>query len=245
MSATISITEAQIFTALGNVLVSFGLVNSTGTPIPIIRGQVNRVPPPKAADYAIMWPLGRQRLEFNIESYSDNVVTGSIAGNVLTVTAIQSGVIAVGQTLYGPNVTGLPTVASQAAGAPGGVGAYNLSASQTALSGPIYCGSLAMMQPQDMGVQIDVHGPASAENVTRITTQWYSWTGVQACLDQGGIIAPLYATEPRQIPFINDQDQYEERWMVDLHLQANPVVTVTQQFADQLTATAEAVEALA
>ena len=234
MSATISITEAQIFTALGAVLQSFGPVNAAGTLIPIVRGQVNRVPAPAAADYAVMWPILRERLEFNVTTYSDNIVTGSIAGNVLSVTAVANGAVAPGQTLYGPNVTGSPVVVSQATGTPGGVGTYALNGSQTAASGPVYCGTKAMMQPQQMTVQVDIHGPASADNASRIATQWFDETGVQACLDQGAIIAPLYANPPRQIPFVNDQDQWEERWVVELVLQASPIVTVTQQFADAL-----------
>lgn len=245
MSATLSITEAQIFTALGAVLQSFDPVNAAGALIPIVRGQVNRVPEPLGADYAVLWPLRRERLEFNVTSYSDNVVTASIASNVLNVTAVANGVVAPGQTLYGPNITGLPVVILQISGTPGGIGTYTVTAPQTAANGPVYCGTKASMQPQQITVQVDIHGPASADNATRITTLWFGETGVQACLDQGGIIAPLYASEPRQIPFVNDQDQWEERWVVELDMQANPIVTVTQQFADQLTATAEAVESLA
>ena len=34
---------------------------------------------------------------------------------------------------------------------------------------------------------------------------------------------------------INDQQQYEWRWVVEAMLQANQVVSVPQQFADQVT----------
>jgi hypothetical protein len=246
MSVTISITETQIFSSLLTVLKSFGLVDSSGAAITIIRGQVNRVPTPAAADYAVMWPISRRRLATNVDTYADNIITGSITKNVLTVTSVENGIVAVGQTLYGPNITGNPVVLSQISGASsGGVGAYSLSPTSNAASGPIYCGTLAMLEAQEFSIQVDVHGPSSADNATRITTQWRSQTGVQACLNAGGIIAPFYTTDPRQLPFINDQDQWEDRWAIDLLMQANTVVTVTQQFADQLTATAEAVESLA
>lgn len=239
---TVSITETQIFTALTAILQSFGLTNSAGTAIPIIRGLVNRTAAPAAPDYAELWPLGRSRLEFNTDTYADNVFTASISGNVLTVTAISNGSVQIGATLYGANITGAPIVTG---GAGGGVGTYNLSVSLTAASGTIYAGTKTMTQPQAMAVQMDIHGPSSADNATALTTQWFSQAGVDAANAQGGIIMPLYASDPRQFGFVNDQNQYEERWSIDLHFQANPAVLVTQQFADQLTATAEAVESLA
>lgn len=245
MSVTLSITELQIFTALVAVLQSFGMTGTSGPAIPVIKGQTNRVPSPQSADYAVLWPLSQTRLEFNVEAYADNTATGSISGTVLTVTAVQVGAVPIGATLYGTNVTGAPTITAQTGGTPGGAGTYTLSASLTAAPGTIYCGTRAMTQPQDYAVQVDIHGPAAGQNATLLETQWFSQAGVDACIAQGGIIAPLYASNPRQLPFINDQDQWENRWSIDLHLQVNPIVTITQQFADQLTATAEAVESLA
>lgn len=245
MPVTLSITETQVLAALVAVLQSFGLATAAGAALPIVRGQINRVPTPQSADYAVLWPLGQTRLEFNIEAYADNTSVGSISANVLTVTAVTVGALAAGQTLYGANITGTPAIVMQTSGPAGGIGTYTLDTSLTAASGAIYSGTRAMMQPQDVGVQIDIHGPSSAGNATLLTTQWFSQAGVDACIAQGGIIAPLYAADPRQVAFVNDQDQWEERWVIDLHLQVNPVVTITQQFADQLTATAEAVESLA
>jgi hypothetical protein len=34
--------------------------------------------------------------------------------------------------------------------------------------------------------------------------------------------------------FQNAESQWEDRWVVDLHLQANVVVTVGQEFADEV-----------
>jgi hypothetical protein len=47
-------------------------------------------------------------------------------------------------------------------------------------------------------------------------------------------VAPLHADDPRQMPFINDQSQYEWRWIIEACLQANQVVISPQQFADAL-----------
>jgi hypothetical protein len=61
------------------------------------------------------------------------VVTGSIATTVLTVTAVSSGVLSVGQTISGSGVTAGTTITALGTGT-GGTGTYTVSASQTASS---------------------------------------------------------------------------------------------------------------
>lgn len=61
------------------------------------------------------------------------VVTGSIAGTTLTVTAVTSGTIQIGETLSGSGVTAGTTVTGYITGA-GGTGTYTVSVSQTAAS---------------------------------------------------------------------------------------------------------------
>jgi hypothetical protein len=68
------------------------------------------------------------------------VVTGSITTTVLTVTAVTSGTLAVGQILTGTGVTTGTTITSLGTGT-GGTGTYNLSASQTVPSETITSGS--------------------------------------------------------------------------------------------------------
>jgi parallel beta-helix repeat protein len=59
--------------------------------------------------------------------------TGSIAGNTLTVTAVASGVLAVGQVLYGSGITAGTTITALGTGT-GGTGTYTVSALQTVSS---------------------------------------------------------------------------------------------------------------
>jgi hypothetical protein len=65
-------------------------------------------------------------------------VTASISGTVMTVTAVSSGTIVVGQTVFGTGVTDNTTITSFGTGS-GGVGTYNVSASQTVASTSISC----------------------------------------------------------------------------------------------------------
>lgn len=61
------------------------------------------------------------------------VVTGSIAGTTLTVTALTSGALALGQTITGTGVTASTTITGYGTGA-GGTGTYTVSTSQTVAS---------------------------------------------------------------------------------------------------------------
>lgn len=62
------------------------------------------------------------------------VVTGSISTTTLTVTAITSGVLGVGQVLSGTGVTASTKITAQLTGPPGGAGTYTVDTSQTAAS---------------------------------------------------------------------------------------------------------------
>ena len=235
MAVVLSITEPQIFASLGGVLNSFGLQDVNGvSPIPIVRGQVNRVPQVVNPDNIVMWPLMRTRLETNVTSYVDASFTGSITSNVLTVTALLVGNPAPGQSLFRTIVTPGCQIIAQLTGPAGGVGTYSVTATANVASGTIYCGTMAIMQPIELMVQLDVHGPTSADNVARITTLWRDPFSVQSAANLGGFIHPLYHDDPRQMPFENAENQIEERWSLDLHMQVNPIVTVPAQFAAAL-----------
>jgi hypothetical protein len=65
---------------------------------------------------------------------SGAVFTGSIALLVMTVTAVASGVITVGQTVTGTGVTANTRIINQLTGVVGGTGTYTVSISQTAAS---------------------------------------------------------------------------------------------------------------
>lgn len=99
---------------------------------------------------------------------------------------------------------------------------------------PVTPGIGTLRQPTQFDVQLDVHGPASADNIHIISTLWRDEYST-LYFDRGPIdIQALYASEPRQAPFINAEDQYEYRWTIDLSMQINPLVIVPQDFGDVL-----------
>ena len=73
---------------------------------------------------------------------SQAVVTGSISGSTLTVSAVTSGTLYVGQTISGTGVTAGTTITALGTGT-GGTGTYTVSAAQTVASTAITAGDPA------------------------------------------------------------------------------------------------------
>ena len=88
------------------------------------------------------------------------------------------------------------------------------------------------LQPTEVTFQLDVHGPESADHAQIISTLFRDEYAVNAFAASGIDVAPLHADDPRQIPFINQENQFENRWVVEALLQANQVVTVSQDSAN-------------
>lgn len=93
---------------------------------------------------------------------------------------------------------------------------------------------IANTAPTQLCVQLDVHGPVSADNSQVISTTFRSMYGVDA-FPAG--IKPLYCDDPVQMPFLNAERAYENRWVIKVYIQANPTVSTPMQFADTVAVT--------
>jgi len=82
-------------------------------------------------------------------------------------------------------------------------------------------------------VQLDLHGPAGSDHASIVATLIRDEYAVEA-MDGTGV-TPLYATDGNQVPFINGEHQYENRWVMTIALQIVPIVSTPQQFAATLT----------
>ncbi len=91
--------------------------------------------------------------------------------------------------------------------------------------------------PTQVSFQVDVHGAVSADNAQTIATLWRSPYAIDA---MGDGISPLYCEDPRQMPFLNAEQQAEFRWIVELQIQVSPTVSTPAQFADTLDVTTAA-----
>lgn len=218
--------------------------------VEVVLGQQNRVPEPAAADFVVMTRINSGRLATNLDAYADAAYTASIAGTVMTVTAILLGAVIPGATLFGTNVAANTVVGTQINGTPGGVGTYNVSPSQTVAGATLASGVATAMMETEVLYQLDVHGPNSNDNAELVSTlmrdQWGVEQFLDACTAIGlalGTVIPLHADNPRQMPFINDQQQYEYRWIVEARIQANQVaLNIPQEFASAFDVTLESVD---
>lgn len=213
------------------------------TGVPVIAGQDNRVPEPKAGDFVVVTAMRRSRMATNIFSSRDAVFTGAIVATLLTVSAVLAGAISVGGYLYGTGVTAGTYVTVQLSGTPGGVGTYSVSPSQTVTSRPISAGADRVVQPTELTYQLDVHGPNSADNAQKVAMLFRDDYAVKFFDAYGIEVAPLHADDPKQIPFINAEDQFETRWIIEAALQVNQAMTPSQQFADAVDVDVENVDA--
>jgi hypothetical protein len=99
---------------------------------------------------------------------------------------------------------------------------------------PDATGAKEVRQTTKLTVQLDIHGPAGADNAQLVTTLWRDGTACEALAATELDLAPLFANEARQIPFMNGEQQVEARWSVDLVMQVNPAITVPQDSAAAL-----------
>lgn len=211
--------------------------------VEVVQGQDNRVPEPKSPDFVVMWPLRRERIETNIDQYIDTRFVGEIAGTTLTVSSLTYGALEVGRTVFGVGVASGTKITAFLSGT-GAEGTYEVNNSQTVTSEVMAAGVTAIMQPTKLTQQLDVHGPTSSDNAQVISTVFRD---IYACdffaNSDFPSVSPLYTEDPRQVPFENDQQQIEYRYVVEAHLQADQVVELPQQFAESLVVGIISVEA--
>lgn len=238
---TIAFTEAQGFVILGNFLRSI----CAPSPLPVIRqigntapGVNSRVPQPIVGDFIVMSSLSQPRLATNLTTYADNIFSGSISGSILTVSTVTRGIVPIGAIFidsnYPSGVTVGTTIIGPISGVTCGAGAYNVSVPQTLSARTLYAGVRQDVAAAEWLVQLNVHGPNSANNVRMIDTLFRSDYAVDYFTAQGQPIAPLYCDDPRQATWENAEQQMEFDWTIDLHMEIDVAIGTHQQFADQV-----------
>lgn len=203
--------------------------------VEVVAAQDNRVPEP-TGDFITMTVLRRPRLATNVATYQDCAFEASIAGTVMTVAHVDMGVLLVGATVFGTGVAAATLIQAQTGGTPGGIGTYTVAPTQTVASAKLSSGAETIMQPTEVVIQLDVHSAtdgASSDMAQTVATLIRDERATQYFTDAGLDGAPFYADDPRQMPFFNGEQQYETRYVVDVHLQANQAIGLPQQFADQ------------
>lgn len=231
------------YTISPNQMVSAPTAMATG--VEVYEAQDNLVPESPFPDQVIFTPLRRPRLATNIDDFVDGLFAGSITGTLMTISAVAPGYVgelAVGSVVFGVGVAAGTVVTALGTGG-GGVGTYQVAPSQTVTSRALAAGVQTKMQETEIVYQLDVHGPNSGDFSQTISTMFRDPYAVDQFATSGFPISPLYADDPAQRPFVNENQQVENRWALDAHLQANITISVAQQASDVLSVEAISVEA--
>lgn len=229
----LSPTQSNVTAALGQFLIAtLGLTSAQ-----IIVGQQNRVPEPQSSIFVVMTPIRYERLATNVDDWADVKFTGSISGAVLTVSGVAFGTIAAGAVLFGVGVAVSTKILAQTGGAPGGVGTYTVSPSQTVSSETLSAGAKTLLQSAKVTVQLDFHSAdqTAGDNAQIISTLLRDEYGTSFFANLAPTlngVTPFYADDPRQIPFLNDQQQVEWRWVLDAYFEVEEIASVPQQYGD-------------
>lgn len=208
----------------------------------VVAGVDNQVPEPEVGDFIVMTPIRYERLATNLDTSEDCAFTASISGPNMTVTLVDIGALEVGNQVGGPGVASGTVITAGPSG--GGTGTYTVTPSQTVPSAKLSSGATGLMQSVKVTIQLDVHGPSAADNAQTISTTWRDEYGYDTFSAQDFGVTPLYADDPRYVPFVNAESQYEWRWMVEAVLQVNQLVSIPQAYADVAKITAIDVETL-
>jgi hypothetical protein len=81
-------------------------------------------------------------------------------------------------------------------------------------------------------VQIDAYGPNSADYTEAVSMLFRDMYGTEVFAPFS--VQPLYCGDGQQMPLVNGEEQYEDRWTFSMSLQLNPAVSTSQQFADSV-----------
>ena len=235
-------TEGQAYTLNQSQTITQPATMSTG--VAVITGQISRSAEPAQPDFITMTVIRRTRLETNLDEWADVKFTGSITSGLMTVSAVDYGAINVGTTVFGVGVAANTTISQQLSGTAGGAGTYAVAPSQFVGSETLSAGGTEITQGTEVVYQLDVHGPASADNAQTISTLFRDpyateWFAANVAYD----IAPLFADDPVQGGWTNAEQQWETRYIVEARLQANQTVTVPQPYADAAVVTPISVQA--
>lgn len=233
MALTLSPTVSDALRALSQFLL---YVLPLG-PADVVTGQQNRVAEPGDPSFLVMTPIRFERLLTNVDSSADCRFNGQISANVLTVNSVDIGSVVLGLTVFGVGVAANTQITKFITGT-GGAGTYQVSRNQAVAAATMSAGGKLMMQEARAVIQVDFHSidSSSLDMAQLVSTSLRDEfaTSFFAALDPPlNSVAPLYADDPRQIPFVNDQQQYEWRSMLEVHLQVNQTAASPAQYADE------------
>lgn len=90
---------------------------------------------------------------------------------------------------------------------------------------------------REVTFQVNTFGAGAGDAVKQAAALWRDFYTTDWCRANAAPFSPLVAMEPRQSPFSNAENQYEDAWSVDLRMQVNYQRIIPQQFASEVVVT--------
>jgi len=87
---------------------------------------------------------------------------------------------------------------------------------------------------EQLDVQLDIYGPNAGDNCRLIKALFRSGYAYDYFQGLDLPLTPLYGDEGVQMPMINGEQQYENRWKLTVSFEGDFTISTTQQFADTL-----------
>lgn len=92
----------------------------------------------------------------------------------------------------------------------------------------------SILTPTNYSIQIDFYG-VNSQSWAMQTQSLFRDAYATDIMPEN--IQPLYADNPIQLPLIDGEAQYEQRWKITASIQYNPLITIAQQSATALNVT--------
>jgi hypothetical protein len=206
-----------------------------GPSVDVVAAQQNRVPEPKSPDFVVMTPIRYTRLATNLDAYQDARFFGSIGGTTLSISSLSFGTVGIGSVIFGAGVAAGTVIT----GLGPGPGLWSVTPGQLVPSELMAAGQQTYMQSAELVIQLDFHSASTsdagdmARTVSTLFRDEFATTQFANQVPHYDV-TPLHADDAKQMPFINENQQFEWRWVVEARVEVNDVVTLPQQFAESL-----------
>lgn len=99
-----------------------------------------------------------------------------------------------------------------------------------AVTNPLPPDEAVIQNSVEVRFQIDFYGALAASRGRTVENLWRNGYACERLM----VCQPLYVQSYNRNVYINDSNQYEDRWILDVALQYNPQVTVAQDYTDQV-----------
>ena len=221
------ITRQEIDTSIGSFLVD---VLETEN---VLKATQNLVTPDWSTTFVRFRPIIFHRLSTNKVTYGDCSFRGTIANGVLTAVFFRFGTLAVGRRAFSSLIPGGVKILTVLSGS-GTYGTYGIDDNTTSITAEsdFASGYRLDTYTEMQTVQVDIYGNGSADMANKLGGIFRS---SYACeYFSMGPVSPLYCSDGRYLPAMNDKQQVVDRWSIDLNFEIRNIVETAQQFADAL-----------